>query len=46
MPSVQRDQVVKRGKRWVARWYDEEGVRRFRGSSTRRPQRASGSTTR
>jgi integrase len=31
MPSVQRGSVVKRGKRWGARWYDENGARRFQG---------------
>ena len=31
MPSVQRGSVVRRGKRWGARWYDETGSRRFRG---------------
>jgi integrase len=31
MPSVQRGSVVKRGKRWAARYYDESGSRRFRG---------------
>jgi hypothetical protein len=32
MPSVQRGSVVKKGKTWAARYYDEEGVRRFRGA--------------
>lgn len=31
MPSVQRGSVVKRGKRWGARFYDENGARRFQG---------------
>ena len=31
MPSTQRGSVVKRGSRWGARWYDEQGQRRFRG---------------
>jgi integrase len=31
MPSVQRGQTVKRGKRWGARWYDENGKRQFQG---------------
>jgi integrase len=31
MPSVQRGSVVKRGNRWGARWYDENGPRRFQG---------------
>jgi integrase len=31
MPSVQHGQVVKRGKRWGVRWYDEDGARRFQG---------------
>jgi integrase len=31
MPSTQRGSVVKRGTRWGARWYDEQGERRFRG---------------
>jgi integrase len=31
MPSVQRGSVVKRGKRWAARWYDENGQPRFQG---------------
>jgi hypothetical protein len=31
MPSVQRGSVVKRGKRWAARWYDENGKRRSQG---------------
>jgi hypothetical protein len=32
MPSVQRGSVVKKGKSWAVRYYDEEGVRRFRGA--------------
>ena len=31
MPSTQRGSVVKRGKHWGARFYDESGTRRFRG---------------
>jgi hypothetical protein len=31
MPAEQRGSVVKRGKRWAARWYDEDDVRRFQG---------------
>jgi len=31
MPSTQRGSVVKRGNRWGARWYDEQGQRRFQG---------------
>jgi integrase len=31
MPSVQRGQVGKRGRRWQARWYDEAGERRSQG---------------
>jgi integrase len=31
MPSVQRGSVVKRGKHWGARFYDENGDRRFQG---------------
>ena len=31
MPSVQSGSVVKRGRTWAARWYDENGVRRFQG---------------
>jgi len=31
VPSAQRGSVVKRGKRWGARFYDEAGVRRFHG---------------
>jgi integrase len=31
MPSTQRGSVVKRGNRWGARWYDEQGHRRFQG---------------
>lgn len=31
MPSAQRGAVVKRGRRWGARWYDDAGARRFRG---------------
>jgi integrase len=31
MPSTQRGSVVKRGNRWGARYYDEQGIRRFRG---------------
>jgi integrase len=30
MPARQRGSVVHRGKAWGARWYDEEGARRFR----------------
>jgi integrase len=36
MPSVQRGSVVKRGKLWAARWYDENGKRQFKsGFSTK-----------
>jgi integrase len=31
MPSTQRGSVVKRGSRWAARYYDEQGKRQFRG---------------
>jgi len=31
MPSVQRGTVTRRGKRWMARWYDENGDRKARG---------------
>jgi hypothetical protein len=31
MPSVQRGSVVKRGKRWAARWYHEHDRYRFQG---------------
>jgi hypothetical protein len=31
MPSAQRGSVVKRGNRWAARFYDENGTRRFQG---------------
>jgi integrase len=31
MPARQRGSVVKRGARWGARWYDENGERRFQG---------------
>jgi integrase len=31
MPSLQRGSVVKRGQRWAARWYDEDGVQTLRG---------------
>jgi integrase len=31
VPSTQRGSVVKRGKQWAARWYDDQGVRRFQG---------------
>src|SRR6266540_3969745 len=31
MPSVQRGSVVKRGKRWAARWYNENDRYRFQG---------------
>ena len=31
MPAKQRGSVVKRGKTWQARWYDENGVRHARG---------------
>jgi integrase len=31
VPVTQRGSVVKRGNRWAARWYDDEGERRFRG---------------
>jgi integrase len=31
MPSTQRGSVVKRGNRWAARWYDENGQRQFEG---------------
>jgi integrase len=31
MPAKQRGSVVRRGKGWAARWYDENDVRRFQG---------------
>jgi integrase len=31
MPARQRGQVVKRGSTWAVRYYDAEGIRRFRG---------------
>lgn len=31
MPSVQRGSAVKRGRKWAARWYDENGKPQFRG---------------
>ena len=31
VPSLQRGSVVKRGKTWGVRWYDDEASRRFRG---------------
>jgi integrase len=31
MPSVQRGSVVKSGRKWAVRWYDEAGARHFRG---------------
>lgn len=31
MPSVQRGSVVKKGKTWAARWYDDTGARKFQG---------------
>jgi len=31
MPSVQRGSVVRKDRKWGARWYDDGGVRRFRG---------------
>jgi len=31
MPSLQRGSVVKRGRKWAARYYDENSERRFRG---------------
>jgi hypothetical protein len=31
MPANQRGSVVKRGNRWQARWYDENGKRRSEG---------------
>ena len=31
MPASQRGSVVKRGKRWAARWYDDSDTRRFQG---------------
>jgi integrase len=41
MPSVQRGSVVKRGTRWGARWYDENGARSFQGGfGTRSAARA------
>jgi integrase len=41
MPSVQRGSVVKRGRRWGARWYDETDRRRFQGGfETRSAARA------
>jgi integrase len=41
VPADQRGSVVKRGKKWSARWYDEHGVRRFRsGFDTKTEARA------
>jgi integrase len=31
LPSVQRGSTVKRGGKWAARWYDENGQPRFQG---------------
>lgn len=31
MPAKQAGSVVKRGRKWAARWYDETGARRFQG---------------
>src|ERR1044072_4463871 len=31
MPAKQRGSVVRRGKGWAARWYDENDARRFQG---------------
>ncbi len=31
MPASQRGSVVKRGSRWAARYYDENGARGFQG---------------
>jgi integrase len=31
MPAKQHGSVVRRGKTWAARWYDDDDVRRFRG---------------
>jgi integrase len=31
VPAIQRGSIVKRDKTWGARYYDEKGVRRFRG---------------
>jgi integrase len=31
MPSTQRGSVIKRGNRWQARWYDENGKRKSQG---------------
>jgi integrase len=31
VPARQRGSAVRRGKTWAAKWYDEDGVRRFRG---------------
>jgi integrase len=31
MPASQRGSAVKRGRKWSARWYDENGVRCFQG---------------
>jgi integrase len=31
MPSVQRGQAFRKGSAWAARWYDENGARRFQG---------------
>ena len=31
MPSVQRGTVTRRGKRWLVRWYDDQGNRKARG---------------
>jgi integrase len=32
MPSVQRGSVIRKGQTWAVRYYDEAGVRRFRGA--------------
>jgi hypothetical protein len=32
MPSVQRGSVVKKGRKWQARWYDENNARQSRSA--------------
>jgi hypothetical protein len=45
MPAKQRGSVVKRGKTWQARWYDEDGNRHARAAASRpRRLRQSGSS--
>lgn len=45
MPSRQRGSVIRRGKTWAVRYYDDAGARRFQADSRHAPRRSTGSST-